>query len=150
MKKIIVAIDLSEETKEIIDYAKNLAKSFGAKLFIVHSESVEFYINSIVNEEGVQPSVELIEKRKKIIQKQLDEVNAEIAKDDIESECILMEGPTVDNILQESEKVNAELIILGSHKHGRFYHLLFGSIHNKLIRKTHIPVMVIPTLKEKE
>jgi nucleotide-binding universal stress UspA family protein len=62
----------------------------------------------------------------------------------VDAKSVLLEGPTAANILAEAEKFKADLILVGSHKHGKFYDLLFGSTHNALIKHAKVPVLVIP------
>ena len=144
MKRILAAIDFLDTTDKVINFAKDLTKELKAELLIVHSEAVESYINTITTKLHQQPSIELIEIQKKQIRKKLKKIHDSLAQDGIKVKCILMEGPTVDNILKEAEIFNADLIVIGSHKHGKFYHLLLGSIHNSLISHSKIPVLVIP------
>ena len=149
MRRILVAIDFLDTTNKVINYAKDLTKDLKAELLIVHSEAIEFYINTITTELHQQPSTELIEIQKKQIKKKLKKIHESLAEDGIKAECILMEGATVDNILKEAEIFKSDLIIVGSHKHGKFYHFLMGSIHNSLISQSPIPVLIIPPEKKK-
>ncbi|MCD4795829.1 MAG: universal stress protein [Candidatus Cloacimonetes bacterium] len=148
MRRILVAIDFLDTTNKVINFAKDLTKELEAELLIVHSEAIESYINMITTELHQQPSIELIEIQKKQIKKKLKKIHDSLAQDEIKVKCILMEGPTIDNILKETEIFKADLIIVGSHKHGKFYHLLMGSIHNSLISQSPIPVLVIPPEKK--
>jgi nucleotide-binding universal stress UspA family protein len=144
MKRILAAIDFSESTEKVIARAKKMTKESNGELLIVHSETLKSYLSAITNELNQTPSMELIDTQKKKIEDRLKEIHDNLSKDGIKAECILMEGPTVDNILKEAEIFNADLIIIGSHKHGRFYNLLFGSVHKSLITLSTIPVLVIP------
>ncbi len=145
MKSIIVAIDFQHKIMSVLNIAKKMAIALGAKLYIVHSEIVgPEYVNSVIQMTGKQPSMEIINQQKILIEKRLLEIHKDLLKANIKSECIFMEGPTIENILDEAKKVKAEMVIIGSHKHGKFYHLIFGSTHNLLIKKSTIPVLIIP------
>ncbi len=148
MKRILAAIDFSESTEKVITRAKKMTKESNGELLIVHSETLESYISAITTEFNQPPSMELLNKQKKKIENRLKEIHDDLSKDGIKAKCVLMEGSTVDNILKEAIIFNADLIIIGSHKHGRFYKLLFGSVHKSLITLSPIPVLVIPP-KEK-
>jgi len=147
MKKILTAIDFTEDIELVLDYTKKIAKAFEAKVRLIHSESVETFITSF--EPDQIPTFELIEAQKKVISKKLDELKEKIESAGIETTAVLMEGPTVDSILEEAEKFKAELIILGSHKHGKFYHIIAGSIHDSIVSHSNIPVLIIPPEKKK-
>ena len=124
MKSILVALDLHPYGSNVLETARNTASAFGAKLFVLHSEIVgPQYLNQVSRQSGDQLSMEVVSEQDKLIEDQLSEIHESLKIANIESECIFMEGPTVDNILTEAEKVKAELIIMGSHKHGKFYHL---------------------------
>ena len=127
-----------------------MIKESKGQLLIVHSETLESYLSSITTELHQQPSMELINVQKKKIEERLKEIHDNLSKDGIRAECILMEGPTVDNILKEAEIFKADLIVIGSHKHGKFYSLLFGSIHKSLTALSPIPVLIIPPEEKKK
>jgi len=144
MKRILAAIDFLDTTNEVINRAKKMTKESKGKLLIVHSETLESYLSSITTEFNQTPSMELINVQKKNIEERLKEIHDNLSNDGIRAECILVEGATVDNILKEAEIFNADLIVVGSHKHGKFSNLLFGSIHNSLTALSPIPVLIVP------
>jgi len=58
--------------------------------------------------------------------------------------ALLVQGPTVDTILSQAEKLEADLIVVGSHGHGAVFDMLVGSISTEVIRRSSIPVLVVP------
>lgn len=149
MKKILAAIDFLDSTDKVINYTKKMIKESGGQLLIVHSETLESYLSTITTEFNQTPSMELINVHKKQIEDRLNEIHNNLKKDGIEAECILMEGSTVDNILKEADIFKADLIVIGSHKHGKFHNLLFGSIHKSLIALSRIPILIVPSEDKK-
>ncbi len=145
MKRILVAIDLLDTTDKVINYVKKMIKESKGQLLIVHSETLESYLSAITTEFNQTPSMELINVHKKQIEDRLNEIHNNLSKDGIEAECILMEGATVDNILKEADIFKADLIVIGSHKHGKFHNLLYGSVHKSLIAFSRIPVLIVPS-----
>ena len=67
-----------------------------------------------------------------------------LPKDNIGTPADVINAALEIQELIQAEKVKAEMIIIGSHEHGKFYHLIFGSTHNLLIKKSTIPVLTIP------
>lgn len=57
---------------------------------------------------------------------------------------LLVQGPTVDTILGQAEKLDADLIVVGSHGHGAMFDVLVGSISAEVIRRSTVPVLVVP------
>lgn len=50
----------------------------------------------------------------------------------------------MDEIIKESKKFKASIIIMGSHGHGAMYNLLMGSVIEGVIRESNVPVMIVP------
>jgi nucleotide-binding universal stress UspA family protein len=145
MKRILAAIDFLDTTDNVINYVKKMIKESKGQLLIVHSETLESYLFTITTEFNQTPSMELINVHKKQIEDRLNKIHNNLNKEGIKAECILIEGPTVDNILKEAEIFKADLIVIGSHKHGKFHNLLFGSIHKSLIALSQTPVLIVPS-----
>lgn len=57
---------------------------------------------------------------------------------------LLVQGPTVQTVCDEATKLDAELIVVGSHGHGATYDLFVGSISSGIIKKSNVPVLVVP------
>ena len=70
---------------------------------------------------------------------------AQLLRDDgHDATALLVQGPTVDTILAQAEKLDADLIVVGSHGHGAVFDMLVGSISAEVIRRSTIPVLVVP------
>lgn len=57
---------------------------------------------------------------------------------------LLVQGPTVQTILEQVEKLDAEVIVMGSHGRGKLFDLVVGSVSAGVIRKSPVPVLVVP------
>ena len=62
MKSIVVAIEFPIKRREVLNISKQMASEFKAKLYIVHSETVDSYINHIVMEDNLQLSNKIMKK----------------------------------------------------------------------------------------
>jgi nucleotide-binding universal stress UspA family protein len=56
----------------------------------------------------------------------------------------MAQGDPVKTILKEAKRLDAELIVVGSHGHGMMFDALVGSISAGILRKSLIPVLVVP------
>jgi len=59
----------------------------------------------------------------------------------------LVPGPTVQRILGEAEKLDADVIVMGSHGRGKLFDLVVGSVSAGVIRESRVPVLVVPAGK---
>ena len=51
----------------------------------------------------------------------------------------------MDTILAEATKLDADMIVIGTHGHGAMYRLLVGSVSEGVLHKSKCPILVIPT-----
>jgi nucleotide-binding universal stress UspA family protein len=56
----------------------------------------------------------------------------------------LIEGDPVDKVPAEIEIVNPDITIMGSHGHGRLHDLFIGSVLHSVLKKSDIPVLIVP------
>ena len=55
-------------------------------------------------------------------------------------------GPVVRQILEAAASLPADLIVLGTHGHSGFDHLLLGSVTERVLRRAPCPVLTVPHL----
>jgi len=75
---------------------------------------------------------------------QIQAMAQRLRDDGREATALLVQGPTVDTILGQAERLEADLIVVGSHGHGAVYDMLVGSISSEVIRRSTVPVLVVP------
>lgn len=146
MKRIVVAIDFTEVTSKVLDVAKKMVRQNDGELFLIHADTMEVYIDFA--NMYTPPPFELYEKQKKVVDEKMKVIHTDLENSGIKHQCTIIEGPTVKIILEQMEKLDADLLIIGSHRHGKLYHFLMGNIHESIITKSQCPVMVIPPLEE--
>ncbi len=145
MKTILAALDFSDVTQPIVDMARNLASAYGATLYLLHIEPPE------PDFVGYDPGPEHV--RDNVAQeairhfKEENTLRDELRAAGLEAHSIVIQGPTVVKILSEAEKLNADLIVVGSHGHGALYHLVMGSVGEGVLKGATCPVMVVPSPK---
>jgi nucleotide-binding universal stress UspA family protein len=54
------------------------------------------------------------------------------------------EGAATQGILEMAARIPSDLIVLGSHGHSGFEHLVLGSVTEKVLRKAPCPVLTVP------
>lgn len=56
----------------------------------------------------------------------------------------MKEGNAAQQITEEAERLRADLLILGTHGTSGFQRLFLGSVTEKVLRSTRVPVLIIP------
>jgi nucleotide-binding universal stress UspA family protein len=62
----------------------------------------------------------------------------------IHVEPVMLSGRAVAAVLEFAERVAADLVVAGSHSHGRLERFLLGSVSTGLVRDAGCPVLVVP------
>lgn len=148
MKNILVAIDAENESQELIAKAKEFAIPFSAKIWILHIiEPTPEFIDYQINEHfivGPQYIRNLDEDKKAEEHKMLQKLADKIIAEGVDAEGITIVGPTIDMIVEEVHTLNVDMVVIGSHKHGFLYNALIGDTTTKVIKKSNVPILVVP------
>jgi len=141
--KILVCVDLSDSTEEILKIIEKLCRPLNAKIWLLH--------NAMPEPETIEFKVDPVEARESLAKifhhqhRQIQELAERFRKSGVDATALLVHGKTVDTILTEAADLDIDLIVVGSHGHGAMYQLLVGSISEGVLHKSSKPVLVIPT-----
>jgi nucleotide-binding universal stress UspA family protein len=58
--------------------------------------------------------------------------------------ALMIQGPVVDTVIAEAERLEADMLVVGSHGYGAVYDLLVGSMSRGILKHAEIPVLVVP------
>lgn len=142
MKNILVTINFEKNEKLLIDKAFQLAESFNSKLWLIHIAAPDpDFVGYEVGPQYIK-DFRATELRKE--HKLLQEYSNGLKAKGVDSEGLLIQGATIEMIIEESKKLKIDLIITGHHKHGFFYNEFVGSVSSQIIKKSKIPVLIIP------
>lgn len=141
MKTILVPIDYSETANNALQYAVELAIFSRAKITLLHTyhlpvQTTEVPIMLVSPQELEMENVERIKQLEKEI------INKTSGKVKVVS--IVRTGFATDEIRNVAQEVHADLIVMGVTGAGRVAQALIGSNTTSVMKKTQIPVLVIP------
>jgi nucleotide-binding universal stress UspA family protein len=142
MKNILVAIDLTKDDEIIIAKAEELALKYESKLWLIHIAAPDpDFVGLQIGPQYIRDhrALELKEEHQKI-QSYISSSNGK----GINTEGLLIQGATVEMIVQESLKLEIDLIVLGHHKHNFLYKTFFGSSADLVIKKSKVPLLIVP------
>jgi len=142
---ILVCIDLSDSTNKIVQKAKELAKAVSAKLWVLHvAEPEPDFVGFDIGPQSVRDS-----RSKQFHQehRQIQEIANRMREDNLDTTALLVQGSTAETILMQASSLNTDIIVLGSHGRGAVYKFLVGSVSESVIRKTELPIFIVPTHK---
>jgi nucleotide-binding universal stress UspA family protein len=140
---ILVAVDLSPASERVIAVARRVASTTGSKVFVLHcAEPDPTFVGYGAGPDVVRDQV-AAEYRQE--HRAVQALAAELEASDIDATGLLVRGPVIETTLREAGRLRAELIVVGSHGHGAVYDLLVGSHSAGILKRSDVPVLVVPT-----
>jgi nucleotide-binding universal stress UspA family protein len=139
-KKILVPLDGSPLAEEVLPHAEALAKSEGAEIILLRvAVTPSRYLFAHNPAEG-NNIIKMLEKEAK------DYMKAEVSKlqdEGIKVTGVTRDGAAPDTILEVAEETNADVIAMSTHGRSGVQRWLMGSVAEKVVHHSHIPVMLI-------
>ncbi|MDR2504346.1 MAG: universal stress protein [Deltaproteobacteria bacterium] len=140
IKKILTAVDLSPQSADVAEYAVCLARSLGAEIlaiyiapslghyvgFHVPTSSIENFVGEVVN--GAEKSMEEFVKEK---------------FQGVKAQGKVISGYAAEEIINQAKENNVDLIVMGTHGRAGLDRILFGSVAEKVVKNSNVPVLTI-------
>ncbi len=159
IKKILYATDLSDNSRLAFGYAASLAKQYQAEILVLHviepvNPNTSMQISGAMGESewvNLQMDFEtsLVDDLGKKLSQFCQALQTDIEDVDIKTENLLVrKGMSVDVILTTASSEFADLIIMGTHGYGMVKDALMGGTARRIVRRSNIPVLVVPSREE--
>jgi nucleotide-binding universal stress UspA family protein len=139
---ILVAVDLSPASDVVVEAARGVAELTGVSVYILHA--VETEANYICPEGDPETRRERVAKAFPQEYSRVQAIADNLLDDGLDASALLVCGPAVQSTLDEADLLEAGLIVVGTHGHGSVYDVLIGSYSVSMIRKSRLPVLVVP------
>jgi universal stress protein A len=139
-KNILVPTDMSDGAEEALDYACELAQTFGAT---VHLLNVIGIPTLGVPELGVALTSTMIDSMVRDNQNALEELAARKRGSAPIGQVLLRTGDARDLICQAAKDLGADLIVMGTHGRRGVTRALLGSVTESVIRMAPCPVLTV-------
>ena len=141
IKNILLPTDFSKTSLTASEYAINLANQYGAKLYILHVLEKTPPILAIRSLDLSREKI--IESIDADAQSHLDECIKKIKRNgEIEIFSAIRKGIDYEEIIKYSKEKKIDVIVIATHGRTGILHTLLGSVAEKVIRYSKIPVLV--------
>ncbi|NOZ24830.1 MAG: universal stress protein [Nitrospirae bacterium] len=141
IKRILFPTDFMEGTVQAVPYAVDLAKKYGARLFIIHvihevTRATGLYVPHITIDE-LYKTMEA-EAEKEITRVYLEELRG---FDDVEYR--VLKGIPYEEIIGFARDNAMDMIVMGTHGRKGLDRLFFGSTAEKVVKGAPCPVLTV-------
>jgi nucleotide-binding universal stress UspA family protein len=146
MKNIAIALDLSNSSTVLIEQAKVLARANDAKIWLIHIAATDpDFIGYDVGPKYIREDRADILKEE---HKKLGKLKNTLTDVGIEAEALLIQGPIIQTLIEEVDKLEIDLLVIGKKGHGLFYRAILGSVFDSIVKKVHVPLLAVPYLDD--
>ena len=144
-KFILCPTDFSEPATLAFYYGKKMVDCFGARLIVLYANP--FTPPPHFTSGQVDELVKAIEHSKGVAREFLVRYAREHIGDSIKFEAVVVENQTVPAIYQMAEEKKADMIVMGTHGRSGFNRLMLGSVTEKILHETDLPVLTVSEKK---
>ncbi|WP_394842350.1 universal stress protein [Pendulispora brunnea] len=142
-KHVLVPIDFEETSGDVIDAAITMAGKFDAKVTLVHA----FFIQPLAYANGFYVPIEdVLREARAVLDKLADDVRQRYPKVD----AVLAHGEPWSEILNAAKGLNVDLIVMGTHGRRGLSRAFLGSIAERVVRLSPVPVLTVSTRTTKK
>jgi nucleotide-binding universal stress UspA family protein len=143
MKTIIAALDFSDASKLVLAQTAELARATGSDVHLVHAiESLANFYD--IYGYTVPDTSEFERHANERAALRLTEKAADLGISVGKVTTKVLAGPVVDALLEYTNDLEDSVLVIGTHGHGVLARVLMGSVAEKILRRSKIPVLMIP------
>mgnify|MGYP001154506828 CR=1 FL=1 len=153
IKTIVYASDLGEQMRPVFRHAVGLAKQYGARLVMLHvlepiSQQSRMAIQAYLPESQARELEEQgrTEVHNTMRKRLLAFCAEELGEDggDLLVDVDVVSGRAAETIVDEADRLDADLIVMGTHTDKSFGAHLLGSEARKVTQMSRRPVLIVP------
>ena len=135
MQNILVPIGSTENAKNTLQYAIDLATKVNAKVFVFRAYSSQTKAGTIINIDAI------IERETNLY---LKTIVSAIDTKNVDVKLIAAKGSVVDSVLYIDEELGIDLIVVGAKSNSIKEEIFLGKTAGSLVKQTELPVLAVP------
>lgn len=152
IKKVLIALDYDPTAQKVAETGFSLARAMKAEIFLLHVISDPVYYSSTEYSpimgfsgfmETAQFQLDNVDSLKKASLFFLEKSKHHLGDSTIKT--LVKEGELAESILETAKDLHIDIIVIGSHSRRWLDEILIGSVAEKVLHQTSVPLFIIPT-----
>jgi nucleotide-binding universal stress UspA family protein len=150
--KVLIALDYDPTAQKVAEMGFGFAKTLNAEITLMHvildplrySSADYSPIMGFTGYADIGPmETDSVEELKKAAQKYLDKAKHHLGDEAIKT--LIKEGNIADSILEAAKTTHADVIVIGSFSRKLLDKMVMGSVTEKVLQLTAVPLFIVPT-----
>jgi len=143
MKNILVPIDFSNVGARSTELAATLAAPLGAKVWLIHVAAPDpDFVGFKVGPSYIREHLAEVLKQE---HSDLQQLAAGLRERGVDAEGLMVQGPTAETLFEMIDKLEADMVVMGSHGRGALYKAFVGSVSQQILAESRVPVLIVPS-----
>lgn len=134
LKQVLVAVDFDEMSNVALNYARSLARTFGARLHVLHVMENPFMRAMANDPHAIEAGI-----TRRLLDTLTDEDRTALHAVPV----IRTSDSPPEEIIKYAQAEQIDLIVLGTHGRPGVAHFLMGSVAEKVVRTAPCPVLTL-------
>lgn len=146
---VVVAIDFSDTCEDTLAAARQLMRTHGGRLHLIHVVADVFHAPWMAQAEGL----ELPALQRRFVDDAQEHLAAFAAAHGLDPQTASLTvavGQPAGEIVRHATGCGAQAIVVGSHGRGFVGRFLLGSVAERVLRQATCPVLVVPKRRVRE
>lgn len=140
IERILCPVDFSETSDHALEYALDLADGLGAEVHLAHIYQLPMYA---LPDGALLAGPDMASRILNTCQDSLDQLASRYAGRKLAAQKHLTEGAPHVEICRIAQQIGADMIVVGTHGRTGFGHLLLGSVAERVVRMSKVPVLTV-------
>ena len=146
LKNILVPTDFAEPSRQALEYGRQFARQFGARLHVLHT------VEDVMIPGGAEVPVAAVQQVEQGLESVATRQMAEaVTADDratLQAVTVVRgaRAAAID-IIDYARENQIDLIVMGTHGRGALQHLLMGSVAERVVRTAPCPVLTVHSVE---
>jgi nucleotide-binding universal stress UspA family protein len=156
MKKVLIALDYDPSAQKVAETGYAISKAMHAEISLLHVVADPTYYSSpeyspIMGFDGFMETGQLLLNSVEALENAslhfLDKSRLHLGDKTIKT--MVKKGDVAESVLLAADELHADIIILGSHSRKWLENIIMGSVTEKVLHNTKIPLLIVPTRNKK-
>jgi nucleotide-binding universal stress UspA family protein len=156
MNRVLIALDYNPTAQKVAEVGFSMAKSMNAEVALLHVITDPVFYSTA----GYSPimgftgyvytgavQLDSVDGLKNASLQYLDKSKQHLGDNTIRT--MVKEGDFADSILETAKELHADIIVVGSHSRKWLENIVMGSVTEKVLHNTSIPLFIVPTKQKK-